>query len=104
MKEICLVLVTQYKDLDDLVAGIDEKQWYLGTPFFHWTIFDEVAHIAFFDHEALLAIENPGRFKERAKGVMEVILADGNWPAYTNPLLGPENPEALAFSDDIMIS
>jgi uncharacterized protein (TIGR03084 family) len=26
---------------------------------------------------------------------MEVIMSDGSWPAYTNPLLGPEEPETL---------
>lgn len=95
MKRICSDLEAQYQEFDDLVARLDEKQWRHKTPFFQWTIFDEVAHIAFFDHEALLAIEDLDRFKERVKGVVNVILSDGNWPAYTNPLLGPEEPAGL---------
>lgn len=102
MRQICTDLSDQYQEFDDLVGRLDEKQWRRKTPFFEWTIFDEVAHIAFFDHEALLAIENPVRFKERAKGVMEALLSDGSLPAYTNPLLGPEAPaELLAFWRDI---
>ena len=95
MKGICPDLELQYQEFDDFVTRLDEKQWCHKTPFFQWTIFDEVAHIAFFDHEALLAIEDPDQFKERAKGVMEVILSNGRWPDYMNPLLGPEKPAEL---------
>jgi hypothetical protein len=63
MKQICSDLEEEYQEFDDLVSRLDEKQWLRKTPFFQWTIFDEVAHIAFFDHEALLAIEDLGRFK-----------------------------------------
>lgn len=95
MKLICTDLNAQYEDFDILVAGLDERQWRQMTPFYQWTIFDEVAHIAFFDHEALLAMTDLSRFKERAKGVMEVILSKGSWPRYTNALLGPKTPEEL---------
>ena len=95
MKQICSDLEEQYQEFDELVSKLEEKLWHHKTPFFQWSIFDEVAHIAFFDHEALLAIEDLDRFKKRAKGVMEVILSDGSWPAYTNPLLGPEEPAEL---------
>lgn len=95
MKQICLDLEAQYQEFDNLVAGLDDEQWRLKTPFFQWTIFDEVAHIAFFDHEALLAIEDLDRFKAHAKRVLEIILSDGSWPAYINPLLGPEKPAEL---------
>jgi len=95
MKQICLDLETQYQEFDDLVSRLDVEDWRKKTPFFEWTIFDEVAHVAFFDHEALLAIEKPDLFKERAKGIMEVILSDSSWPAYMNPLLGPGEPSEL---------
>jgi uncharacterized protein (TIGR03084 family) len=102
MKQICTDLDNQYQEFDELVARLDEKQWHRKTPFFEWTIFDQVAHIAFFDHEALLAIEDPIQFKDRAKGVMEVLLSDGSLRAYTNPLLGAEAPvELLARWRDI---
>ena len=69
--------------------GWMKNRWRRKTPFFEWTIFDEVAHIAFFDHEALLTIEDPIQFKERAKGVIEVLLSGGSLRNHTNPLLGP---------------
>jgi uncharacterized protein (TIGR03084 family) len=95
MKQICSDLNHQYQAFDDLVAGMDENLWRQKTPFYQWTIFDQVAHIAFFDHEALLAMEDLPLFRERAKGVMHVILSNCRWPAYTNSLLGAEEPQAL---------
>lgn len=95
MKNICSDLEKQYLELENLVAGRDEAQCRLETPFFNWTIFDEVGHIAFFDHEALLAIEETDRFKQRANGVAEVILTGGSMPAYTNQLLGLDSPASL---------
>ena len=79
MKLICENLEKQYQGFDDLVSGLNKKQWHDKTPFFHWTIFDQVAHIAFFDHEALLSIESPGKFMERAKGVMSIIMSGKSW-------------------------
>jgi uncharacterized protein (TIGR03084 family) len=102
MKLICSDLEKQYQEFDNLVSRLDKEEWYRKTAFFQWTIFDEVAHIAFFDHEALLAIEDPDQFKDRARGVMKVILSDGSWPAYMNPMLGPKEPmELLAVWRDV---
>jgi uncharacterized protein (TIGR03084 family) len=95
MKQICENLEKQYQEFDDLVSGLTEKQWRDKTPFFGWTIFDQVAHVAFFDHEALLSIESPGKFLERAKGIMSVIMSGKSWRTYTNPLLGPDDPSEL---------
>ena len=98
MKQICSDLEAQYQEFDDLVAGLDEKQWRLKTPFFEWTIFDEVAHIAFFDHAALLAIEDLERFKERAKGVMKAIISGDSWRAYAEALYRSNDCERAAIA------
>ena len=95
MKKICSDLKAQYQELDDLVTELDEKQWHLKTPFFNWTIFDEVAHIAFFDHESLLAIEKPVQFKKRAKNILEIVHSGDNWPERFNPMLGIKEPNEL---------
>ena len=94
-EKICSDLEAQYQELDDLVAELDDKKWSLETPFFHWTIFDEVAHIAFFDSESLLVIEAPNRFKERARKVMKIVCSEDNWPKQFNPMLGPKEPDEL---------
>ncbi|MBU0971027.1 MAG: TIGR03084 family protein [Proteobacteria bacterium] len=95
MNKLCSHLFAQYQELDDLVAPLSEKEWELKTPFDHWTIFDQVAHIAFFDHEALEAIDAPTRFKERASKVMDFIRSGENWPEHFNPILGPQTPGEL---------
>ncbi len=58
MKQICIDLKKQYLEFDHLVSGLDTKLWQAKTPFYNGVIFDQVAHIVFFDHEALLAIED----------------------------------------------
>jgi len=85
MVKIITDLKAQYQELDNVVSDLYGESWHFQTPFYGWTIFDQVAHIAFFDHEALLAIENPVRFKDRTEKVMNIILSDGEWPAKTNP-------------------
>ena len=95
MKQICSDLEVQYQELDDLVAGLDENQWQLKTPFFNWSIFDEVAHITFFDKTALLAVDKLDQFRKHANEMIKVIMNDGYFPAYTNPQLGLESSEEL---------
>jgi uncharacterized protein (TIGR03084 family) len=95
MEKICTDLKTQYQELEDAVSDLNRERWYLQTPFYGWTIFDQVAHIAFFDREALLAIEDPEGFRQNARHVMQLLLSDGDWPPKTNPLLGVAHPEGL---------
>jgi uncharacterized protein (TIGR03084 family) len=95
MEKICSDLDAEYQELNDLVAGLDEKKWHLKTPFFQWTIFDEVAHIAFFDQEALLAVEDPVRFKARTGKIMEIVVSSDPWPEQFNRMLDPKTPDDL---------
>lgn len=95
MKQICTDLEKQCREFDDLVSGLDTKLWKSETPFYSWTIFDQVAHIAFFDHEALLAIEDQEQFKKRARGVMDILLSGKSLRNHTNNLLGIEDPKKL---------
>ncbi len=95
MKAICSDLKDQYDELDGLVKGLTEDQWSLRTPFFSWSIFDEVAHVAFFDQQALLAVEDPKAFKEQADEIVTLLATSDSWPRGTNPRLGAETPRAL---------
>lgn len=95
MDNICMDLNAQYREFDSLVSGLSKKIWFAVTPFFGWTIFDQVAHVAFFDSQALLAIKAPEMFTDSAKSILQLLSSEGEWPPKTNPLLGPEHPDAL---------
>lgn len=95
MNIICSDLEAQYLELDDLVSGLSLLKWFIETPFYQWKIFDEVAHIAFFDREALLALEDEKRFKKNAEKIMKIVLGNSSWPSLINPLLGIERPDEL---------
>lgn len=95
MEKICSRLELEYQRFDDLVSRLDHRLWHQETPFFGWTLFDQVAHLVFFDHEALLAMEDLTEFKKRARGIMAVIVSDRSLRAYTNSLLGCWEPNVL---------
>ncbi|MBY8877847.1 TIGR03084 family metal-binding protein [Actinacidiphila acidipaludis] len=48
--------------LDSLVAGLPAERWAEATPAEGWTVAHQVAHLAWTDHQALLAIEDPDAF------------------------------------------
>jgi uncharacterized protein (TIGR03084 family) len=55
--------------LDGLVAGLDPADWATATPAEGWTIADTIAHLAWTDVHALLAVNDPEAFARQ--------LADG---------------------------
>lgn len=48
--------------LDSLVAGLDPARWARPTPAEGWTIAHQIAHLAWTDRRALLAVEDPDGF------------------------------------------
>ena len=58
--------------LDDIVAGLDENQWFEDTPAPGWTIQTQVAHLSWTDDASLLAITDPPAFQEE----LQKALAD----------------------------
>ena len=52
MQSICLDLKAEYEELDQCVAQLDEDSWNLVTPFYGWTIKDEISHLAYYDTAA----------------------------------------------------
>ena len=63
MKQICNDLRDECDGLDNLVAPLGETQWNLITPFMGWSIKTQIAHLAYFDSKARLAVTDPGAFK-----------------------------------------
>ncbi len=52
--------------LDDVVAELSSDQWTIATPSPRWTIAHQIAHLAYFDHTAVIAITEPETFSDVA--------------------------------------
>ena len=72
MKAICNDLKAEIEELDGVLAGLDEEQWLLPTPFLTWQIKDEIRHLAYFDDRAALAATDPKAFGS----YLEEMLSD----------------------------
>jgi uncharacterized protein (TIGR03084 family) len=62
MHAICKDLKDEYDTLDQIVAGLDEKGWNLATPFYNWSIKDEISHLAYYDTAALQSLKSREAF------------------------------------------
>jgi hypothetical protein len=67
-------------ELRALVAELDPPRWRTATPSPGWCVRDQVAHLAFFDGVAALAVAAPERFRaeERAPALADVAAYERN--------------------------
>jgi uncharacterized protein (TIGR03084 family) len=77
-------LAAEHDALDAVVADLPDAAWATPTPSPGWTVADQIAHLAYFDRTAALAITDPDGFaaevaamaSQAASGdVMDVLLA-----------------------------
>jgi len=57
MKETTDDLRAECEALAEFAGGLTPAQWAAPTGFFHWTPWDEIAHLCYFDGAALLAVQ-----------------------------------------------
>jgi uncharacterized protein (TIGR03084 family) len=76
-------LAVEQAVLDDLVSGLDEKQWVTPTPAAGWRIRDQIAHLAMFDDVAVTSLTGGGeaRFAEIIAAVADGETAFIDTPA-----------------------
>jgi uncharacterized protein (TIGR03084 family) len=55
-------LAAEHSELDAILTELSADQWSQPTPAEGWCIADQVAHLAYFDSKARLAIEDPASF------------------------------------------
>jgi uncharacterized protein (TIGR03084 family) len=65
-------LDAEQQSLEDIVAGLSEKEWETPTPAEGWSVLDQISHLAFFDEQARLAVTEPEAFA----GSLAEIAAD----------------------------
>jgi uncharacterized protein (TIGR03084 family) len=56
-------LVAEQNSLDGVVGDLSPEQWGRATASPGWSVFDQVAHLAYFDDRASIAISDPERFR-----------------------------------------
>ncbi|GAA4808417.1 TIGR03084 family metal-binding protein [Streptomyces ziwulingensis] len=58
------------EELDALVADLSEEQWALPTPAPRWTVAHQIAHLAWTDRSALLAVTDEDGFRVLVEGAL----------------------------------
>ncbi len=75
MKKLCRELAREYEAIDDMVKELSDAQWESKTPFYDWTIHDEICHITYFDDKANLAATDPDGFNKDMAKIFEGITS-----------------------------
>ena len=72
MGSLCDDLVAETADLRGWLAPLSEEGWRTPTPAPGWAVVHQVGHLAYFDEQAVIAAQDPDRFREHR----EQALAD----------------------------
>jgi uncharacterized protein (TIGR03084 family) len=75
MKDLCRELADEHAALDEMVKDLSDSKWDAVTPFYNWTIRDEICHIAYFDDKASLAATDPDGFQQDMLNAFEGIAS-----------------------------
>jgi len=71
MKLICKDLSDEYASLDAIVAELEPSAWEKVTPFYKWTIKDEISHLAYFDRAAFFSASDKQAFNKDMEQMLE---------------------------------
>ena len=77
VQSITADLAAEQASLDEVVAGLTEGQWRLATPSPRWEVRHQIAHLAFFDESAALAISDPDGFAAHRADLMGRAAGSG---------------------------
>jgi len=95
VKRLCSDLRQEYESLDAVVVSLSEDERQQVTPFYGWSICDEIAHLCFTDMNTLLAIEDAQAFKVHANQLIEWMEAGGKVMPFTYEQMGYPLASAL---------
>ncbi|WRZ92244.1 TIGR03084 family metal-binding protein [Streptomyces sp. NBC_01007] len=82
------------EELDRLVGELSEKQWALGTPAAGWSVAHQIAHLAWTDRSALLAVTDAAAFAKE----VEKALASPDGFVDEGAETGAAQPPALLLA------
>ena len=95
MKDICTDLKNEQDELDAIVSGLDQAGWDTVTPFFKWTIRDEITHTAYFDYAAMLAATDEEGFKEQMAGMGQAMAKAGSHAQMCRDAVGGDTDQDI---------
>jgi uncharacterized protein (TIGR03084 family) len=72
--------------LDGVVGGLDDERWRAATPAAGWNVRDQIAHLAYFDDAAAVAVAEPARFVASRDELLAAALEKGLDDATLAPL------------------
>ena len=86
--------------LDAMVAHLDDASWREMTPAAGWRVSDQIAHLAYFDDAAALAIADPSAFAVAREALVHAAFAEGvdDYTLHASREMSP--PEILAHWRD----
>jgi len=96
MNKICKDLADEQAALDDILSCIDYDDWKVVTPFYQWTIHDEIGHIAYYDNRSLLAVTDPDGFAEHCKNINFADF-DGVFEHTLEKFRAMKSPDLMTF-------
>ena len=82
-------LLAEQAALDEIVSGLDDEAWSASTASERWSVADQIAHLAFFDRTATLAIVDEEAFRASSAGLAAGLAPDA----------GPEVMDDLTLGD-----
>jgi uncharacterized protein (TIGR03084 family) len=95
MQAICADLRAEYDALDRLVADLTVDQWNQATPFYKWSIYDEIAHIYYFDSTSQLATSSREEFAVHAPAMRVELVENDSFTDIINSRMGILEPADL---------
>jgi len=75
MEEICRDLRAEIEEFDAVLAKLDRKMRQIVTPFYGWTIEDQIRHLVYFDDRAAIVVTNSEKFSQHHKEELGPDLA-----------------------------
>lgn len=76
IEELATDLRDEQDALDDVVTPLDDDHWQAPSPSPGWTVADQIGHLSYFDAAAVLACEDPERFRSEAAELISATNMD----------------------------
>lgn len=74
VKDLVADLAAEHEALEGVVVPLDDEHWRLMTPSPGWSVADQIGHLASFDDNATLAIEDPGSFRVERDALLQKVI------------------------------